>query len=389
MSHHSHSDTMVRLHLSQRATQRTTKGRKIMTQSVTLDEGGKSVQFTDRQVPWMKLGNITEGALTAQEAAQAGGLNFTVSLHNVHFTCTDEDEQKLDADYVRTEIIKIMAQPIFDDEKTKKLWELMACTRKMTNRRIAVRDDDLTPLSIVSDGYPVLQYPEAFDFMDGAIAKFTNEGARYVAAGALKGGKQGFMVVRLPESLQINVLDGGDPHEMFAVLRTSMDLTRAVEIMMMPLRGLCMNQLTLTSFSAGVPNRWAVRHTSTMKDKLIEAQSSMTKMDAYVKRYNEIVKRLADIKLNDEKAKLILGRAFGRMQMKGKEQLIDALIEKRKNSPLVGFAGTGWGLVNAVSDHFDWRAGGTPESKFLNALQGPTHKYINLVTTHILRTMGN
>jgi phage/plasmid-like protein (TIGR03299 family) len=331
-----------------------------MTQSVELAEGGKNVQFTDRQVPWMKLGNITEGALTANEAAKAGGLNFTVSLRNVYFTC-DEGQD--------------------GGENTAP-----DCLRKMTNRRIVVRDDTLEPLSIVSDGYPVLQYPEAFDFMDSAVAKFTDEGAKYVAAGALKGGKQGFMVVRLPESLQINVLDGGDPHEMFAVLRTSMDLTRAVEVMMMPLRGLCMNQLTLTSFSAGVPNRWAVRHTSTMKDKLIDAQASMGKMDAYVKRYNEIVKRLAGIKLNDEKAKLILGRAFAKMQMKGKEQLIDALLEKRKNSPLVGYSDSGWGLVNAVSDHFDWRAGGTPESKFLNALQGPTHKYINLVTTHILRT---
>jgi len=346
-----------------------------MTQSVELAEGGKNVQFTDRQVPWMKLGKVTDGAVTAKDAAAHGGLDFTVSLRNVYFTCDS-----------------ITAGPdeIEDGSETKMQDDISpSCLRKMTNRKIVVRDDTLEPLSIVSSGYPVLQYHEAFDFMDEAITQFTSEGARYVAAGALKGGKQGFMVVRLPDSLQISVLDGGDPHEMFAVLRTSMDLTRAVEIMMMPLRGVCMNQLTLTSFAANVDHRWAVRHTSTMKDKLIEAKMSMGKMDAYVKRFNELATRLANVKLNDEQSRIVLGRVLAKGTMKGKDELIDSLIEKWKHSPVVGWAGTGWGLVNAVSEHFDWRKGGTAESKFLNALQGSTHKYINLTTAHILRAYGS
>lgn len=335
-----------------------------MTQSVELAEGGKDVQFTDRMVPWMKLGKTVDGAVTAKDAAEHGGLNFTVSLRNVYFTCDNGD----------------------DGENTAP-----DCLRNMSNRKVVVRDDNLEPLSIVSSGYPVLQYHEAFDFMDEAIKPFLDEdphglGARYVAAGALKGGKQGFMVVRLPQSLQVNVLDGGDPHEMFAVLRTSMDLTRAVEVMAMPLRGLCMNQLTLTSFAANVEHRWAIRHTSTMHDKLIDAKVSIAKLGAYVTRYNELAQRLASIKLNDEQMKLILGRAFRKHTGKKKEELIDSIVAKTHNHPTVGFDGTGWGLVNAVSEHFDWRPGGTPESKFINALQGPTHKYINLTAHHILTT---
>jgi phage/plasmid-like protein (TIGR03299 family) len=340
-----------------------------MTQSVELAEGGKNVQFTDRMVPWMKLGKVTNGAVTAQDAAKHGGLDFTVSLHDVYFSC----------DAIFTGALNEDGTP---DAKTDTSPE---CLRNMTNRKIVVRDDTLEPLSVVSSGYPVLQYHEAFDFMDSAVNALGGEGARYVAAGALKGGKQGFMVVRLPDSLQVNVLDGQDPHEMFAVLRTSMDLTRAVEIMAMPLRGKCMNQLTLTSFAANVEHRWAVRHTSTMKDKLVEAHTSLSKLAAYVARYKELVTRLANVKLNDEQAKVILGRVLAKSPMKGKDELVDLLIEKWKHAPTVGWSGTGWGLVNAVSDHFDWRKGGTPESKFLNALQGPTHKYINLATAHILR----
>lgn len=326
-----------------------------MTQSIELAEGGENVQFTDRTVPWMKLGKVVDNPLTAAEAAKQGGLDFTVSARNVYFTCDEKDGE---------------------DDVTPD------CLRKMANRKIIVRDDTLVPLSIVSADYPILQYHEAFDFMDDAVK---GEGARYVAAGALKGGKQGFMVMRLPQHMQINVLDGGDPHEMFAVLRTSMDLTKAVEVMMMPLRGLCMNQLTLSSFSTNVPHKWAVRHTSTMTQKLGDMKSSLGKADAYAKRYNELAKRLSAISVTDEKARFILSHVIPKHTKKS-EETATMIIDKWHTSPYVGWKGTGWGLVNAVSEWLDWRNAGTSESKFLNALQGVTHKSINKTARMILQS---
>jgi phage/plasmid-like protein (TIGR03299 family) len=338
-----------------------------MTQSVKLSEGGKNVQFTDRMVPWMKIGKTVDSPLTSQEAAKQGGLDFTVSAHEVYFSC---EKVKVGADEdANTDVIEV----------TNTAPE---CLRNMTNRRVIVRDDTLEPLSIVSSGYPVLQYHEAFDFMDEAVAK---HGARYVAAGALKGGRQGFMVVRMPDDMQINVLDGEDPHEMFAVLRTSMDLTRAVEVMMMPLRGLCMNQLTLTSFSANVPNRWAATHNSTMTQKLVDMKVSLGKAGSYIQRFNELAKRLVSIKLNEEQARMVLFHVVPK-HTKKKEDVVDAIIEKMHNAPTVGWSGTGWGLVNAVSEHLEWRTTGTFESKFINAMQGSTHKAINKTAAHLLRT---
>jgi len=333
-----------------------------MTQSVELVEGGKSVQFTDRVVPWMKLGKIVDGAVTAADAAKLGGLNFTVSLHDVYFTCDKA------------------IKPENGQEVENVLPE---CLRNMTNRKVVVRDDTLDPLAVVSAGYPVLQYHEAFDFMDTVAASPTNA-ARYVAAGALKGGKQGFMVVRAPDDMQLDILDGKDPHEIFLALRTSHDLTRAVEVMAMPLRGLCMNQLTLASFTANVPHRWSVRHTTTMKAKLAEAEKSLANLGAYTARFNELAKRLVAVKVTDEKARYVLGHVITNRPKK--DDVIDLIIQKMHKSPTVGWDGTGWGLVNAVSEYFEWgRSGGSPESRFLNALQGPTHKAINKTAVYLLR----
>jgi phage/plasmid-like protein (TIGR03299 family) len=336
-----------------------------MTQSVKLVEDGKSVQFTDRVVPWMKLGKIVDGAVTAADAAKLGGLNFTVSLHNVYFTCDKasaamQDDSVIDNDNVSPD-----------------------CLRNMTNRKVVVRDDTLDPLAVVSAGYPVLQYHEAFDFMDTVAASSTNA-ARYVAAGALKGGKQGFMIVRAPDDMQLDILDGQDPHEIFLALRTSHDLTRAVEVMAMPLRGKCMNQLTLASFTANVPHRWSVRHTTTMKAKLAEAEKSLANLGAYTTRFNELAKRLVAVKVTDEKARYVLNHVITNRPKKN--DVIDLIIQKMHKSPTVGWDGTGWGLVNAVSEYFEWgRSGGSPESRFLNALQGPTHKAINKTAVYLLR----
>jgi hypothetical protein len=80
-------------------------------------------------------------------------------------------------------------------------------------------------------------------------------------------------------------------------------------------------------------------------------------------------------------------------QPKGKTERVERQYAERigqimdlwTTSPTVGYAGTGWGLVNAVSEQFDWyRQGGTAESRFLGALAGNTHKAINDVAAQVL-----
>jgi phage/plasmid-like protein (TIGR03299 family) len=298
--------------------------------------GHTDVQFSTREVPWMKLGKLTENPLTSAEAAKLGGIDFTVSAHNI-------------------------AVEVFG------AWD------QINDRVAIVRDDTHQPLSIVSSGYPILQFGEAFDFMDSAV---NGSDTRYVAAGALRDGRQGFMVVRAPDAVQRNIMDGADPHEFFIVLRTSHDRTRGCEIMIMPLRGLCMNQLTLSSFSKGVANRWSVRHTSTMTEKLAEAHTAVSKLGEYTKRFDEVVTKLVTVKLTETQARDILTKV--ETQRAKTDDKIDSILHLWNEAATVGWSGTGWGLVNAISDYYDWgRSGGSPESRFVAALEGQTYKAVN------------
>lgn len=303
--------------------------------------------FSTRTAPWMKLGELVDRPQTAMEAAEKGGMNFTVSLLPTKFTKPNGEDVVID------------------------------------NRRAVVADDNFQFMGFASgDRYNILNYGEAFGFMDAINPHF-------VAAGNLRDRKQGFMVVETGQT--VNVLGGDDPHQMYAVLRTSHDCTRAVELSVMMLRGKCMNQLTLKSFMKGVEQRWSIKHLKSMKERLAEATNTVARMSKYSERFVELVDKMAATKIEKDTARDILKIVI--QQPSGKTERVERqyadrlgqIMELWSTSPTVGYAGTGWGLVNAVSEQFDWyRQGGTAESRFLGALAGNTHKAINDTAAQVL-----
>jgi hypothetical protein len=190
------------------------------------------------------------------------------------------------------------------------------------------------------------------------------------------------MVVKAPSGLHGPTED--DPHELYGVLRTSHDCSRAVEVAVMPLRGRCMNQMTLTSFSKGVPDRWVVTHVGDVKAKLAAAEDTLGKLAAYAQAYERNATKLANTTVTDENAGDILKRVLP--DRPKRDEIIVKILSGWHNRPdTIGFKQSGWGLVNAVSEYFEWdRVGGSPESRFLAALQGQTRSAINKTAALIL-----
>jgi len=297
--------------------------------------------FTTREVPWMKLGKLVEQPQTAAEAMQMANLDFTVS--------------KLDAGFMTADGV----------------W------KPVVNRKAIVRDDTKEFFEFVSPEYEIFQYAEAFDFMDTIKP-------RYVAAGSLKGGRQAFLVVE-PDRPSVTV-GGDDKHDIFVVLRTSHDRSRAIEVALMPLRYRCMNQLTLRSFTSDAKYRWSISHTKSAREKLHQAQQVMAQLDEYTTEFQRLAERLMRSRPNEDEARKIL-KQYVTPWAKGQDEVIDTIIHSwRENVETVGFNDTSWGLVSAVSDYYDWgRSRGTPESRFLNAMQGITHTTLNNITRELVQ----
>ena len=244
---------------------------------------------------------------------------------------------------------------------------------QVPSRRTLVRTDTDEFFDYVSADYKVMQYAEAFDFMDEI-------NPRYTAAGVMSHGKQGFIVAQLPDITAINVEINGevDPHEYYVIIRTSHDRSKAIEVSLMPLRGRCMNQLALQSLTKDAPQRWSIKHIGNVQAKLAEAQKVLKVAPKYAEIFANKARQLGSVTVSDDDARSILKRVLPK-RAKLDEQ-VDAIMAGYHDSPAVGFVGTGWGLANAVSEYFDWgRNTGTrtAQSQFTSGWTGDTAKYFD------------
>lgn len=113
-------------------------------------------------------------------------------------------------------------------------------TKRIEDKFATVRVSDGAILGIVAKDYKLLQNAEAFEILDAVMADVGIE-AKYETAGALMGGKQVFMTVKLPDDV---VIGKGDRQMQFLFLRTGHDGLTALDILPTSIRVVCFNTST-------------------------------------------------------------------------------------------------------------------------------------------------
>jgi phage/plasmid-like protein (TIGR03299 family) len=329
-----------------------------------------SQSFTARQVPWMKIGTIIDDPdVGAAEAARLGGIDFDVDLRPAGYWTphkridSDEDEDTTDVDAPR----------LYYDAQGD-LTERAGYWSHEGSRYAVVRQDTGEWFSFVSSDYRVVQYREAFEFMD-------HLNPRYVAAGALSGGRQGFIITQLPDHLRSDItVDGvADPHDMYVVLQTSHDLSKSIKVSVMMLRNKCMNMLTLPTFGTSAVQSWSVVHIGDPHAKLEMARQTLEGAAAYQQTFERLVAQFSSVRITNDDLRQIARRVLpGRL--KTRDDQVAAIVDRFEHAETVGFHETGWGAINAVSDYMQWgrpTAIRTAQSEFTSPLEGDTAKYVN------------
>lgn len=313
----------------------------------------KNLEFTTRDLPWMKLGTVIDEPVSVAEAMKLSGLNYDVELRKEGFM------------------------------NGKGNWVVDPTRKKV------VRVDTDAPLGTVSTDYEVLQYRDAFDFIASIDPNVR-------AAGELKGGKQAFMVVQAPDHWTLEGPDG-DSHQLYLVLRTSHDGSIAVENSVMCIRNACMNAIGLNGWGNGrgyngqAKQKWSIRHTKNLRDKLAQAREAILGLEKYAEEFTDISKKLAAIDLELDAAREVFADVVKNQQswLKDQERVVDELTHTYRESPFNGFVGTGWGVVNAVSEYYEHvrgsdRANRTLETRFNQDLDGVTRNMVNATARRLL-----
>lgn len=304
----------------------------------------EDTMISTRQLPWVKLGTVIDEPMTPADAISRAGLDWTVDK-----------------------------QPLFA--------RIAGKMTEVKDRFAIVRSDDHKILGTVGSHYETYQNVEAFDFLTGLVDD--PDSAVIEAVGSARSGRQVFMVVRFPGMLD-DVLEG-DEHELYAVVRTGHDGTKAVQVLVMPLRGKCMNMLGLHSFGKDAPQRWSLQHVSTLQERMAEARHTLAMVDTYSDEYTMMAKRLAAVDVEEAELRTILEHALPARPKTS--EVIDGILERFETSPTIDdrFRRTGWGAVNAVTEHMDWgRARMTDEGRFHSALDGTSARVRNRATALLL-----
>ena len=139
-------------------------------------------------------------------------------------------------------------------------------------------------LGVVGRDYEPLQNREAFGFLDPVVGEGK---AIYHTAGALQGGRQVWMLAKLPGLIRVA---GDDITEKFVLLSNSHDGTSAVRIGLTPIRVVCQNTLNLALRGMG---GLSIRHEADVAERVRRAHELLGLINTQLDEAGVVMQRMA------------------------------------------------------------------------------------------------
>lgn len=303
-----------------------------MAHELTFTNGLAEMAFVG-ETPWHGLGqNLVPGA-SIEDWRIAAGMNWEIMRAPVQFSVSSWRDQGTTESGI-----------IVDPDAVLTTWP---------QQEVLYRSDTKAPLNVVSNYYNVVQPAQVLEFFRDLVAQ---HGFELETAGTLKGGKRFWALART--NLDAEVVDG-DTVRTYLLLVSSCDSGLATTAMFTSVRVVCNNtlQMSLTGNSA---KRVSVRHNTEFNPNSVKLQlgldadnvfgSFMTRMRLFSNKSlsGSMAEELVETMFAN------LGRQGDIRKSKGFVKVLDLFNSTGKGSQIDGVAGTGWGLINAVTEYADF-----------------------------------
>lgn len=293
----------------------------------------------NRTATWTSIGTNVENKNTLNEVLKASGLDYTVGTREIK-----------------------TADGII-----------------IPNSVATVRENDGSPIGIVSKSYKVCQNEEAFDFVNYI------DNVSFVRAGETSNG----MVYIIGELPECNVL--GDAFKPYVIFQNSHNGRYTIKAAIAPLRIVCQNQFTMAFKES--ENTINIKHSSKMNIKMEQARDVLAQTEKFMETLNSRAQMLASVKVTPAQVTKLIEDMFPIKEdmtehqkevisMKRAEFLNAYDCEDNQN-----FKGNAWGLVNSYSDYITHTApqrktANWEESKFMAVTLTPDFaKFIKMLNT--------
>jgi phage/plasmid-like protein (TIGR03299 family) len=285
--------------------------------------------------PWHGLGQALPGLMTAAEALEHSGLNFTV-------------------------------------EKGRNTYGVGLEAPSFTTYRA----DTMKALGTVGDRYHILQNAEAFRFFDAVVDRGE---AIYETAGAIKGGAHTFLLAKMPERIRIKGRED-EEIEQYVMLMNTHDGSLPLIADFTPIRVVCNNTLQhALRFKNSLSNRVRLRHTANLKNGLEEAAKVLGLVSKYQAEMVAAYEHMIDTPFSDAEFDRLLHKIYP-MPKEGEE----STRTKNIHAAVTDYYHTGpgqatqignrWGAYNAITGYLSHKPNDDEEARFAALFAGSAAK---------------
>ena len=216
-------------------------------------------------------------------------------------------------------------------------------------------------LGVVGTVYDPLQNEATAEFIQSLVDEF---GANLETAGSLAGGKDTFITMKLPHTMEVAGVNGYvDKTEYYLAALNNHTGKTSFRVILTPIRVVCRN--TQQAAISAAKTSWKVRHTAAAAGKVQEAREKLGLVWSSVGALDKEFQRLAEIPLEYQEAKLFTERllelskvdpesAAATRRRNASGQILNLF---RSSPTITQIAGTRYAMYNAVTEYVDWFQG--------------------------------
>ncbi|MFI6056321.1 DUF932 domain-containing protein [Streptomyces violascens] len=301
-------------------------------------------QFTDctaafasaRTSAWHKLGTVTSGAMTAEEA-----------MSTAYLSGWDVRKLGLSATELRPDAVENIEVP---------------------NHFASVRTNPKTgrteALGVVGPDYTPVQNEEHAEFLNLLADE---SGAHFETAGSLKNGRQVFLTMKMPKGMTIG---GSDRTDLYIAAFNSHDGSSAFRVVLTPVRVVCAN--TQRAALKGAVSSYSVRHTSGALGRIAQAREALGLVWEYAAEFEKAAQRMVEAEMTLAELRTVVDRLWPEAKdspraTTNREQRHGQIAHLFQHADTqAGIRGTRWAAYNALTEYANHEApsrGRTPQEK--------------------------
>ena len=211
-------------------------------------------------------------------------------------------------------------------------------------------------LGVVGSKYEPVQNEDSCDLLDALVDE---SGAHFETAGALRGGRETFVTMKLPNAMDFDGRDGTtDRTEFYLAALNSHDGSSAFRFLVTPVRIVCANTQSAAIGSAKAS--FAIRHTGGARASISEARTALKLSWRYIEAFEAEAAALYAQPMDTEQMRhfahtlLEVDSAGSEATARHRRERAHGIVTLWTSSPTITpIAGTRWAAYNAVTEYLD------------------------------------